>query len=280
MIQRYILSLALSTLLLSVPMQGTVHWAQRAFDAYVAHYNELILFGVVAEEAYWLHKLYSCTELHEDDAFKKMVYQECKAMDMDGYPLFVKVSGDPSVENMLMGAMGGGIVVAQSMYDAYFQEDSDKDAIRFLVRHEASHIKNSDWGKRFLLKTALYLSVLYGSDYLFAQLQKQNALPGIVDGCYKQWLAKCCSIMLTNSLLTYIQRYHQEVQADRQACCDAALAEGGSRCFARLGSFIKENDPITDALQSQPFLWRLLSGYPTLNERSQMLHVIAEELSL
>ncbi len=91
-------------------------------------------------------------------------------------------------------------------------------------------------------------------------------------------VTKCYAIALADCMLTYIQTYNQEMRADRDACCDANLAEGGSRCFARLADFIKEHDPDTYGLQSEPFLWRLFFGYPTHEERSKILHATATGL--
>jgi hypothetical protein len=79
-------------------------------------------------------------------------------------------------------------------------------------------------------------------------------------------------------LSNYLCVYFQETRADKHAACTHDLAEGGARCFERLADHSKKCGSFQIWLQKNPLLWRLLTGYPTHEDRAKILHDLADKL--
>jgi hypothetical protein len=217
--------------------------------------------------------------LDDADSFKQMVNEELQAAGIDlNKKYFVKISAHPVIEGSLMITLPGGIIIAQSLYDSYQKQESDKYTIRFLVRHEAAHLKNHDIYKRVGFNVALCAALLYGSDYVINKAASNGYLPASLNNPDMKTIIKLLTTMWTGPLTNSICTYHQETCADKHACATPELAEGGARCFERLAQLSKKCGILENWIQNKSFLWRIITGYPTHENRAKMLHALAEQL--
>lgn len=268
------------TIFFTTTMQSYV--PQSAFERNI---NWIMVGGFAAMHALYFTRLnygISAQLLEESDPFKQVVQEEFESMGItDHTSYFVKISGDQTIEQRLMIALPGGIIVADSLYQAYKQLQSDKDAVRFMVRHEAVHFRNGDYYKRGAFKVALYAALIYGFDYFINTVEQNGYLPDFLSSFKAQLLLKLFVNGPLDGLLTnYFCAYNQEHNADQQAATTAAIAASGSRALGRVAEAVKKTSLLHRWLESTPLLCRLIIGYPTYIDRSKTLAKIAERLEV
>ncbi len=271
--------------LLSSPAVQAVTVEQSSTELWIqqnAKHLNTILFTLIgsiqyADEAV-LCKLLGATDA--DPEFTDFVKREMQASGLDTQKLYVKVS---LFHNAVGGAQGltHGIIIGKTIQDQFKAKQADLDSLRFLIRHEASHVKHKDVVKNTMLRLMLHLTLYYGADYMLDILEQNGCLPAwylrFTKAC--PWAIKFMAKSYAVSILASLYSVSQERRADKEAAADKALAQGGIRMFERFKAAEKNVHPwmqkLNEFANNNPSIYHALMMHPTHQERIDMLQKVA-----
>jgi len=168
----------------------------------------------------------------------------------------------------LMSPFGGNRRILLTSEEAFGQLSEDEK--RFLVGHEATHIKRQHVLKAALVGVGAALCALLPSMCVAQSYgRKKEYLKAGAVGAVGYLSALVCAILGRAAMSRANER-----EADCQAARELNAAAGGVAIMKRF-----KEDPVMQAVlkKYKSFWWRLLMAHPTLDERIAYLQKIAEE---
>ena len=244
-------------------------------EDWLIKYDHHILIGAMSVSMigiYLLMPLYyelTGTVLEDTDSFKKLALEEFRQVGLS-YDNSFQVIVNVAAEGRYMMVIRNCLIVAPSVYEEYQAGEMPMDETRFVLRHEASHLRHNDVTHR----VAGYIALnALGSCCIDRVMSPSNIYECIVATLYKQAFIGTLILLMNGTL-----NYYQEKRADREGAADLTLATGGAHFFERIEGRIDNYVAIERWIYTQPFVFRMLTGYQTIRERVEAMQSIAQEM--
>lgn len=229
--------------------------------------------------------------------FKTFVQNELRSAGLEDVDkLYIKCS--PLADAHMAVSFSHGIVVSKNLHEVWHELhnisynnqkenkslfraliDLDLDMIRFIIRREATHIKNKDYLKRTTLLTGLFVLGKW-SEY-----SRNRASKSMNHQSWKNFLGDWAInrvknfAYLTTSLYAYSRfAIPQEVRADIKAASNHRLAAAGAEYFEQIDE-VEEvilGEKLYNLYKKYPPLYQIMLINKRAERRAEYLHARAD----
>ncbi len=248
-------------------------------------------------DRYCMKKAPSWMATNVSPEFKTFMQNELREAGLENVDdLYIKCS--PLADAHMAASFSHGIIVSKNLHDVWHEIngisytnqkenrslfsaliDLDLDMIRFIIRREATHIKNKDHLKR----TALLAGIFALGKW--SEHGRNNDSKAIGNQSWKNFLSHWAINRLKNfaymatSLYAYSRiAIPQEERADMQAACTHRLANAGAEYFDQMDD-VEEvifGEKLYNLYKKYPAIYQMMLINKRAGNRAEYLHARAD----